>query len=1403
MILYSIYKLIKLLIFKLPTFVHVVWDFISPPTEEFFDVEEPNLVAEANGAINMVYAAFITMLPFKIRKILETYQAYTRIKILEDMSWIYQIADLILHIPAFVCHKTSELLSTLPNECAQNLSTILARASQQFEGLLDMFPELMSVRILDEMTTFIGRIQGDRKLLANKQFMSEADNVLQRATRFINNHRANGHNESVVFRTVFTELTNLYRSGLFLIKPSHPEPVAVLLYSRPGQGKTYFVSALRECLTRGGANTIYDYVPTDSKSDFHDQYMNQNIWIHEDIGQRNVSDWGQYIIHIGSNPSRMDGAALDKKSTIFFESQIILGTTNIPIHNKVLKREPNCGWTDERAIYRRWTVILFDRTKKFNVSRVYDHDRDIWHNGPTFNVGDVSQFAMQLYNMRLDNVQKHETILQQSSNLSFDLNFANIKPDMDELPVDEPTDEEVTVAKRNARSRAIRLAAEGRKKEIVVAIEHQDTVEEVQHYQPRFQVVEGDFDAKKLGIDQWQHMFDMSEQSQSKLLAGGYLINGGTQVVGHGRIVITRDITTWKKWLQATFEQAIDEAGKKFASSLDFIRSLSDTLTVFVDGKVWAIAGFITGLSIFGVLVYNWYKTNHNKAEHFESFVSYGRVKKRLTAVDVFAEVRTTLQTQDPPNETIRSVQRNVLSCEYTYRSVTTYSYALALDAHRIMLPAHSLLGADEKPTEIFVRARDMEEREIISSFFVPTEWNVILDYVILTYKNAHATVFRTMESALTKKPTSIDLFLVLTEGVVPIGHMDHNKFISGTYWYKSRPYDASAMLTHTYDGKAMDAAGLCGAPVVTKDGFLVGWHIASDSKGTGYVRIWPLEIKKHVYEAKTPPPQVELASSNHKGVLITTDKTYHHVNLKSAIKPSAMLVPMLQHASLVDNTGNLPRQPCELGGHIQLETGEVVRTYDNSRTKNFTVVEKPVNMEALNFATEYVRDLLTTYVGAPVAPLTEEEMVNGVSEDLVYMNKLNKDASAGVPWGKTIAAMLVDGKIAPEVKDLMLKIEGLASQKKKDPELVKFKDCDKDEMRDAEKINKPRCFSAGPLHYTLLLRKWFGRIGSTLMRTRHQHGIMIGINATSREWQTLWHGLSRFCRHFDGDYKKWDGAMRREFQERLNSVLSTFTQNPTLSETLLTYLCETTHVGMDLTYITTHSVPSGHGLTALYNSLMNKMLLAYAWYILYGQFLKMSIQSLIAEMNNTLYAPVYGDDLVAAVAERIATAFNAVKYSIVMDDLGIGFTAANKKAHVKPFGLLRDVTFLKRHFVAHRTLQSIVGPLDINVLKATCGYVHDVGRDREITDQKMSMIQRELFLHGDVTYYEVWGALLRCYEEAFGAPYTGVLTDTAIVEIYNRGELRSDLFADLVAESGKLPSHRKNRQKLRWQMKK
>jgi hypothetical protein len=1363
---YSIFKLIRLYIFRLPAFIRTAilgYESIFNKEEEFFDVCDMP-VAEGPMLVNMAYTGLIMMLPKGVRDVLDAFQRYTRIKILEDLDWIFQIADVVLHIPTYVMQLILKATSKIEASWAKSFSTSLVEALNRYESLLMFIPELSTSRLIAKMSTMLQEIHDDRRNLMKADFVQALHGVISQVEDHALALRTVRNSVPQNMQAMLTEMKNFYRSGVFMVQKSHPEPVAVLLYSTPGVGKTTFIQLCRNYLTGAGKNTIYDYTPTDSRSDFHDQYQDQNVWIHEDIGQRGEQDWAQYIIHIGCNPSRMDGAALDKKSTIFFRSQVVLATTNIPIHRRNLTPVLNCGWKDVGAINRRWLVVEYRREADQCLVFHFDTASNRWiQHKETVDCKSPKVFCDWMQGLYKENVDRFKATVKVDYGAA-DYCFAD-------------------------------LLAEGRKKEVVLDNTQMDapvidTEIDVEYVHPRYQMVT--FDSKSEEIN-------FSEHQQRQFLHDGLLINGGTEVVGIGSAHVGTE-QGWIEYLRNKMEGFKEDLVTRAMSLVDFITSAYQALTSQVPQEYLITVGIFSGLGLLitmGLGMY-WTLKPPSKVEEYEPFISWAKVNKRMTAKDLYAEGRRLmLDFQPAPSSAIQAIQKNVLRTTFTYGMTNTYGYGIMIDADTMITTAHLLLEEPDEPKDVFVRGEDNEDRERVSAFFTPIRWDYEEDLVVLKYRNAHQQTFRSLHRSLLKTPSNKTIYIVTTEGTLTVGEPQKCEVSSGVYRTRNRVFHMPHSITHKYDGQALSAPGLCGALAVTQDGYIVGWHVAGGRDGVGYVRFWNNSMRAMINTAPDVPVVGLRENSEIKGAMVIEDDSYHHITLTSGIRPSAMLEHMMKNPVLCPD-GEPIRVPAELGGTREVD-GVLHRTYDYSRTKNLSKTENPINLRALDFATAYVKHMIDSVLpDHKIEKLTDDEICQGFRNEDGVMKKMNMDASAGIPLGGTVSDWINAKGIHPKVKQLMQEVEKAAAKGEKNYDKVIFKDCNKDEMRDASKKDKPRCFAAGPLHFTLLLRRWFGRLNALFMKNRHRTGIMVGINATSREWSRLWKRLCCFTNFFDGDYKMWDGGMRREFQERLNEILASFTENSRLAATLLMYLCETTRAGMDMTYVTTHSVPSGHGLTSLYNSLINKMYLAYAWYILVGQYMNLSTAALIAQMDMDVYPPVYGDDVVAAVHSRVADRFNAITYGMVMKDIGIGFTSAGKSEHNKPFIPLRDISFLKRTFYANRQINDIVGPLSIDVLKASTGFVHDSARDQEITTQKMGSVQRELFLHSPEVYDRTWNALTSCYESAFGIEYVG-LSRSDMLRMYDAGELRSDMFEAYAESSVGLPSRRRSRNKCQW----
>jgi len=1354
--LYTVYKLIRSIMSKLPVVYRTVVEFIQPE-EVFFDTTE--MFAEAGAGINIVYSFLITMLPGPVRGLLDSFQKYTRVKILEDLDWIYQLADVVLHVPVYVMEMVTTGLNKLPQSAWRDTLILnITMGISQFEKLLAFVPELTTNRISKKMAYYLERCHADRRLLAKSDFLKEIGSICDDAAHHMVVLRSSHGTVHASFAALHTELVNFHRSGLALTQESHPEPVAILLWSRPGAGKTVFTQKCRQYWTGAGKNTVYDYTPTDGRSDFHDQYHEQNVWIHEDIGQRGENDWSQYIMHVGVNPSRMDGAALDKKSTIFFRSQVILGTTNIPIQTKCLNPVKGCGWTDADAIYRRWWVVAYERDKSDCVVYQYDVPKRVWRqSSTTMDCSDPKAFCDAVRLMYQDNVLSHQ-----------------------QLVTSYPHSADYCLAEGRTIGTKLEKVSEN---EVVMM------VEEPQFVHPRFQSVH---------YVNGSEVVNFNEIEQERILATGQTINGGTETVGTGPVFVG-STNEWMVHLRERFDVLKTKTIDGLKAAFEVIQTVYGTLRDQIPKEYWIGAGLFTGLSILtGALVAAKMSKEKSKTEEYEPFLHWAKSNKKMSARELYAEGHHGLTVDAFPNETLKHMAKNVLECTFSYDGMITTSQMIMIDSQRGVVNAHVLLETKAQPKEVFVKGRAGNGQELLSAFMVIEKWDLEEDMAVLRYKNPHVCLFRSWSKAMSKTPSSTEMFMLLPNGVVPMGVPDRYEILSGSYQNRTRLFTSREGFYHRYDGRVSVAPGLCGAPVLTLDGYVIGWHVAGFG-GRGYVRFWNKAMKEFVYAANSDADLV-VAPSDFLGAIKLEDSTYHHVTLKSGIVRSEMFDPMMESSEL-SREGQPIRVPAELGGK-RIENGEEIRTYDASRKKNLIVPELPVDMRALNFATVYINELISSVVPGRIPVLSDFENVKGLRRDGLVIKGVNVDASAGVGFSGVVGDWVdkEKGVIHERVQMAMKDLEKKARSGVKNSHDAVFKDCNKDELRNLNKAKKPRCFSAGPVHFTLLIRKWVGALQAMFMKHRMRTGVMIGINATSAEWKLFWEHLQMNPNQFDGDFENWDGGMRKEFQERLNRVISDYSMDPQLVLTLLMHLCETLHVGMDMSYLTNHSVPSGHGITALYNSLINKMYSAYAWYILRGRHMNLPDDKLVKVFIREVWSPVYGDDVIVTVANEAKEQFNAISFAGVMVDLGLGFTTATKQAHDRPFMPLRDITFLKRKFVRHHELRykdrdTVVGPLDIDVLRSSCAFVHDKGRDQEITAAKVNSIQRELYLHGPAVYSTVWNEIKRCYYTAFDMSCPE-LTRQEMQSMYWAGTLRDDLFEK--AES-RVITRRSTKRTLRW----
>jgi hypothetical protein len=580
----------------------------------------------------------------------------------------------------------------------------------------------------------------------------------------------------------------------------------------------------------------------------------------------------------------------------------------------------------------------------------------------------------------------------------------------------------------------------------------------------------------------------------------------------------------------------------------------------------------------------------------------------------------------------------------------------------------------------------------------------------------------------------NINLYMLMPSGTVDMaGKISQSsfpgKYSKGSYNGYLQPHDP----VYTYN-----TSGLCGTWLVNGDGLLVAMHVVGikltkdgDSE-YGAAHLFRtstiLEMQKVLDSAYGQVLEVCPAPETFSGAKLDRHVP-NYVNNKSDITPS-----------LVHGIFPLLRKPAE----IQNKSKMLALSMD-------AYCETPnVKLKPLQFAQEVLIEKISGDDLPIFTGLSEFELVNGND----VLNRIDPKTSTGSGFEGPKSEWLdyENGKIRENLKERVRKFcnEVVTGNFKYDEY---YTTSFKDELRnvdDTGKTKDPRLFQAGTLLLTLLYRFFFGELMCHVSKNRMTNGIMIGLNALSREWNRFATKITRRSQRniYDGDYKWWDKRMHPLLQRFLNKALlilvrahnmtakfnfifsTNFTdqQITTIFMQLLELAISTPTKLLSEVFITTHNMPSGIGITAFYNSCINIMITAFVYYTRSEELNKNpTVQEFIQEVDDY----VYGDDKLLVCTDKLRPVMDPFHYARIVKILDIDFTKADKTPWLPDeYTNLDNVTFLKRSFKFHPILNQIVAPLEERSMCSTLNYISDSTRDVELTTIKLENFQREAYLH-------------------------------------------------------------------------
>ena len=764
------------------------------------------------------------------------------------------------------------------------------------------------------------------------------------------------------------------------------------------------------------------------------------------------------------------------------------------------------------------------------------------------------------------------------------------------------------------------------------------------------------------------------------------------------------------------------------------------------------LSGFMSGMALrLSFLAVEWIiqKTRKKKIKPQittrESHAGVHRVNVQLAGEPQVYPGRVTESFQTE----LERVRNNMLYASLVFDSGDTANGIITfVDGLSFICPAHFLLLQGVMQTTCTVYAEDQECAQLISGQrFVVKYFDIASDLVIMTFQVSNQPrLFRNISNIFSGELNNHDLFLVTPDQKLPIPYPSRLKCDIGYFVFAEKTICAPKdSITYPYQ-----ADGLCGALLITKEGKILGMHALREHiNNQGVARLFSRQVRMEILKCCEIGEQRKLSPIS--AFVVDAKNLYRHVPSETSISPSDLY-----------EVFPVERAPAKLIG--KNENGENILT--KAVNKNILPVSR-----CSELAMQYVDYALGRFLGTYISKeLTEIEVIHGTAT----IPRMEPTSASGIPYkGKNSVNIDYEhSTYSDAVRNNIQKMRNEFETNTFDVSTIVFGDTLKDELRDLPKIFKPRLFAAGPVHFTIELKRMFADLVYRFCEKRLENGVMIGINALGEEWDKFARKLqSRGPGIIPGDFENWDGGMLARFQELLNKHLSQRTSDPSYALWLLTHLLRTTRLVLDEMIVTTHSVPSGHGLTAFYNSIINFMYQAYAYFLL-CPFQDKSFSYIYDQQMKNIYSGKYGDDVAMNVSDKALVYFNAFSFTQVMRDLGIGFTTEDKKEHTQPFCSLSDITFLKRSFVFHSKIQRIVGPLSLKTLQSSISFVSDKYRMEELVDEKVTNFQREIYLH-EFLYDPLMQILKTKYFDVYHMS-PPLLDENDLLQLYQREEIEA-----------------------------
>lgn len=535
----------------------------------------------------------------------------------------------------------------------------------------------------------------------------------------------------------------------------------------------------------------------------------------------------------------------------------------------------------------------------------------------------------------------------------------------------------------------------------------------------------------------------------------------------------------------------------------------------------------------------------------------------------------------------------------------------------------------------------------------------------------------------------------------------------------------------------------------------ICGIHVAgSPHQNMGYSSIFTLEMIEECLEHFSPEYKIscdpELTTAQFGAPLVGDGRfnAYRDAPIAPSLATKTAEIPSRIQGMLTEPY----MKPAKLKAE---RIDGVIRDPWRYAMTNYRMDVPILNKKVIDEATEDYQDFLfsSSDIDEEKRLYTFEEAVLGIPN--TEFDSINRRTSPGYPdvvqkpksfkgkgkelyFGNDVDFDL-DGDYCVILKERVNNTIQLAKQGIRSEHI--FMDCLKDELRPIEKADdfKTRLISASSLDLLILYRMYFGAYQLWYKRNRVYNQSAIGVNVYSQEWDMIAKQLQRFSPGDEknvgaGDYSKFDGTekpyVHNKILEVINNWYDSNEEDNLIRRVLWLELTNSIHIQGKCIYEWTTSLPSGHPLTPVVNTMYNGIAFRYCWNRAFehDSMLKRSF-------NKYCYLIAMGDDNVFSVEGRYAKTFTEVTVGKYMSELGLVYTSETKDVVNTKMRHLSEVEFLKRRWRYCSQAGRFVAPHQVERQLEILNWSKRGARADEICIDNIDSVLRELTLHGSEVY--------------------------------------------------------------------